>query len=125
MTAGATVLMIYSGPDYFEPGLRAIADARRLTGEGNIIRQVFFYGPATLYGSAHIEFPSGIANLQAEWREFSKATDVPLVICSTAGVQYGVVSEPAPQGNLAEGFHAGGLAEFVEQLSHAEQLLQY
>ncbi|WP_185960664.1 DsrE/DsrF/TusD sulfur relay family protein [Aliidiomarina halalkaliphila] len=123
--AHSIVLMIYSGPDYFEPGLRALADARRLTKAGSTIRQVFFYGAATLYGSAHIEFPSGLPNLQEEWRQFSAATQSPLVICSTAGAQYGVIAEPAPEGNLAEGFFAGGLAEFVEQLSSADQLLQY
>ncbi|WP_194755690.1 DsrE family protein [Aliidiomarina indica] len=123
--APSLVLMIYSGPDYYEPGERALQDAQSFMNDGYIIRQVFFYGPGTLYANEHLEFPSGLLNLQGAWRAFSRNNKVPLVVCSTAGMQYGVRAEPPPIGNLAAGFVAGGLAEFVEQLSNADQLHQY
>ncbi|MCC5856511.1 MAG: DsrE family protein [Idiomarina sp.] len=119
------ILLMQSGPDQTEQGLHALATAENLIAEGHRITQVFFYGPAVIFGNQFLSFPSSLDDLQQRWRQLSHAHDVPLVVCSTVGAQYGVEALPPPQGNLAAGFQAGGLAEFVATLANTEQLLQF
>lgn len=115
------VMMLYAGPDTPGPGLRALDDAHMLLAEGHQVLQVFFYGPGVLYAHRNIAFAEETPNLQRAWQELADANNVTLVACSTVADQYGM----NPEADIAPGFSAGGLAEFIEQLASADQFKQY
>jgi len=119
------VIMQHAGPDDYASGHAAIAAAQSLVDSGAKVLQVFFYGPGVLYASHHLQFPSGVNNLQQQWLEFATTQHIPLVMCSTVANQYGIQPSAPPSGNLAAGFSSGGLTEFMEALSNADTLLQF
>ncbi|MCO4320782.1 DsrE family protein [Aliidiomarina quisquiliarum] len=119
------LLLVQANPDDITTGLQALEQAQQLASQGETIAQVFFYGQGVLYANRFLSFPSGLPNLQAAWLKFSQQHNVPLVVCATVASQYGVEALPPPAGNLAEGFHAGGLTEFMATLVSTDTLLQY
>jgi len=119
------LLLIQANPDNIEVGLDALEQAKQLAANGKTIEQVFFYGHGVLYASHFLNFPSGLPNLQTTWLEFSQQYNVPLVVCATVASQYGLETLAPPEGNLAKGFHAGGLTEFMSTLAKADTLLQF
>ncbi len=119
------ILLVQASPDNIETGLHALYQAESIATKGETIKQVFFFGPGVLYGNHFLTFPSGLPNLQAGWQEFSNRYNVPLVVCTTVASQYGLEALVPPAGNLAKGFHAGGLTEFMSTLVNTNVLLQY
>lgn len=119
------LLLVQANPDDITTGLQALEQAQQLASQGEAIGQVFFYGHGVLYANQFLSSPSGLPNLQTAWLEFSQQYNVPLVVCATVASQYGLEALPPPAGNLAEGFHAGGLTEFMATLVSADTLLQY
>ncbi|EGN75762.1 uncharacterized conserved protein involved in intracellular sulfur reduction [Idiomarina sp. A28L] len=125
MVNSSYVIMLQAAPDDYLAGQQALQCAQDLVTKGNQLKQVFFYGPAVIYANQFLQGPSGAPNLQEQWRKFSTENNIPLVVCATVGSQYGLEALPPPAGNLAEGFVAGGLAEFIETLAKAEHFLQF
>lgn len=119
------VILIQSGPDNYAVAEDALALAQELIDEKHTLLQVFFYGPGVTFANQYLQMPSGVPDYQAQWLEFAAANDLPLVVCSTVGTQYGLEAQDHPDGNLQPGFSAGGLAEFMEVLEQADHLEQF
>lgn len=118
------VIMITHAPDHTEKALQALAAVRQVLIEEGHIEQIFFYGPAVSYANCFLGYPSGLPDLQQEWLNLAAEREIPLVVCSTVGSQYGLNALSPPEGNLQDGFTAGGLTEFVSTLAGADHLLQ-
>lgn len=125
MTKSSYVIMLQAAPDDYETGVRALLHAQKLLANGDQLTQVFFYGPGVIYANQYLQFPSGYQDLQKEWQNLAEEYNLPLVVCATVGPQYGLEALSAPAGNLANGFLAGGLAEFIETLANTEHLVQF
>lgn len=119
------LLLVQANPDDTQTGLHALEQAEQLVAQGQHISQVFFYGQGVLYANHFLSFPSGLPNLQAAWQQLSNRHNIPLVVCATVASQYGLEALEPPAGNLAEGFHAGGLTEFMSTLVGCDSLLQF
>ncbi|WP_113905918.1 DsrE/DsrF/TusD sulfur relay family protein [Aliidiomarina celeris] len=117
--------LVYSAPAETAQGLKALSEAERLLNTGETIEQVFFYGPAVSYASCFLEFPSGLPNMQQRWLDLAQQYQFPLIVCATAGNQYGLQAELPPQGNLQSGFNAAGLTEFITSLARSSALDQF
>lgn len=118
-------ILMYASPADTEIGLAALAKVKAILSIEQQINQVFFYGPAVTYASCHLEFPSGLIDLQKQWLELSAQYGFPLVVCATAASQYGLRAELPPEGTLQRGFSAAGLTEFMTQLHTSAELQQF
>ncbi|RUO22438.1 hypothetical protein CWE08_04475 [Aliidiomarina iranensis] len=125
MNQDSHVILMQASPDDHTAGIAALAKAQDIVRRGQTLKQVFFYGPAVIYGSRFLQFPSGYSNLQEQWRELAQTHDFALVVCATVGGQYGLEALPPPDGNLAADFSAGGLAEFIATLAESSHLSQF
>lgn len=119
------IFLVQTNPDDIHAGLDAIHQVTQIAEQGHDIEQVFFYGPGVGYGHYFLSFPAGAPNLQQQWLELAKQYAFPLVVCATVGSQYGLEAELPPEGNLALGFQAGGLTDFMSHLVNADHLLQF
>ncbi|MCH8501837.1 MAG: DsrE family protein [Aliidiomarina sp.] len=118
------VILITHAPDQTEKALQALDSVRQLLVERGRIEQIFFYGPAVAYANCFLDYPSGLPNLQQQWLNIAAEQQIPLIVCSTVGSQYGLNALSPPEGNLQNGFSAGGLTEFVSTLAGVDHLLQ-
>lgn len=119
------VIMIYHSPAEYHLGQQALSFIRQRLTEQQPVAQVFFYGPGTLYGNCYLNGPAGQEDLQQAWQQLAQEQQLNLVLCGTAGAQYGIEPTKPPAGNLATGFTVGGLTEFAEALDPAVELVQF
>lgn len=97
--------------------------------QGHTITQVFFYGDAVAHGHCLATQHSDEVDVQALWQGLAEHHSVSLVICATVAARHGIypadaLTDPA-QGNLAEHFSAGGLAEYIEAVATSDRLVQF
>lgn len=118
------IFLVQTNPDDIHAGIQAVEQVTQLAEQGHTIEQVFFYGPGVGYGHHFLSFPAGAPNLQQQWLALAKQYVFPLVVCATVGSQYGLEAQLPPEGNLALGFQAGGLTDFMSRLVAADHLLQ-
>lgn len=97
--------------------------------QGHQITQVFFYGDAVAHGNRLAVQHSDEADVQALWQSLATEHKVPLVVCATVAARHGIHPADAltdtAQGNLAEYFSAGGLAEYIEAVANSDRLVQF
>lgn len=113
--------LVAHGPQQGQHSYSALQFCIAAVQQGHQIRQVFFYGDAVQHGNAHLDISSDEFNIQQRWQQFAGEYAVPLVICSTVASRHGV-QEGA---NLAPGFVASGLTEYIEAVANSERLVQF
>ena len=102
----------------------ALSRARNLLQEGHQIAQVFFYGPSVLLANRLVVPGSNCPDFCSEWRSLAQQYEIPLVACSSIGRSYGLVAEQQDN-NIADGFTAGGLSEFISLLAEVDHVEQH
>lgn len=90
---------------------------------------VFFYGEGIHNANAFIQPPGDELNIVAAWQQLAEQQEVQLLVCATAAVKRGVITEeeaPAADAfNLKAPFIAGGLAEFSQLTQSSDHLIQF
>ncbi|RTE87185.1 MULTISPECIES: DsrE family protein [Gammaproteobacteria] len=114
------ILLVKSAPSEQEQMQQALKRVHEITSNQDSLVQVFFYGPSTVIArNDHID--GAIQALQQQWLNLK----APLVACATVGAHYGLVAPPELNANLAQGFEAGGLTEFMSRLVEADHVEQF
>ncbi|MCC2604111.1 sulfurtransferase complex subunit TusD [Planctobacterium marinum] len=90
---------------------------------------LFFYGEGIHNANAFMQPPGDELNLHKQWAELAQDSNVELIVCASAAIKRGVITEEDAQQtnafNLSAPFHAGGLAEFSQLSQTAEHFIQF
>ena len=113
--------LVVHGPHQGQHSYSALQFCRAALQQGHQVRQVFFYGDAVAHGNAHLEIPSDEINMQQRWQAFADEHNIPLVICATVASRHGIDESK----NLASGFVASGLTEYMEAVVDSDRLVQF
>lgn len=90
---------------------------------------VFFYGEGIHNANAFTQPPGDEINIVEAWQQLAEQQEVQLLVCATAAVKRGVITEEDATAdnafNLKAPFIAGGLAEFSQLTQRSDHLLQF
>lgn len=113
--------LIEHAPNQGQHSYSALQFCQAAIAQGHQVEQVFFYGDAVSHGHAHVDIPSDEVNMQQRWQAFAQEHAVPLVVCATVASRHGV----ADGVNLASGFIASGLTDYMEAVVNSDRLVQF
>lgn len=124
-------LLITSAPSSTEATIAAHQFARALSGQGYTLSTIFFYGEGIHHTNSLSTPPSDEYPFYTNWCDIQKTTGCELLVCITAAVKRGVVSDAEatehslPASNLQPPFIQAGLGEFFTALHQSQHLVQF
>jgi len=118
-------LMVRSPSTQLEAMKNALDRALHLAEQGHHIAQVFFYGPSSLLANKLVEPAANCPDFRSQWLSLSQQFGAPLVACASVGKAYGLIADNTDEFNVADGFSAGGLSEFVALLAEVDHVEQF
>ena len=124
-------ILITSSPFQGDTALRALAFVQGAIDNGDVINHVFFYSDG-VYHTNSLMLNTGDELFALEsWRALATAHNVKLLVCITAAVKRGIVSELEAKengiahANLAAPFEQAGLGEFFTALHECNRLVEF
>ncbi|PJG83221.1 sulfurtransferase complex subunit TusD [Caviibacterium pharyngocola] len=100
--------------------------AEALLAQGHRIDQIFFFRDGVMNGNAFIHPANDEFHLQQAWQTLGETHQIPLHLCIAASQRRGVVdplTTSSEQHNLASGFVAAGLGEFMKAVLEADRVI--
>jgi len=88
------------------------------------ISTIFFYGEGVFNTCNVAEKRPDEIHMPSLWQELNQCHKVPLILCSTAGFKYGVISQEV-DGLTIDGAEIAGLGEWVAQSSSADKVVVF
>ncbi|RUO33310.1 sulfurtransferase complex subunit TusD [Aliidiomarina soli] len=121
--------LIQHSPEQGHHSYSAYKFCQAAVAKGHQIKQVFFYGDAVHHGNALAHQSADEQDVRQLWQSLASNHQFPLVICATVAARHGIVAagdlKDFSDGNLAPGYHAGGLAEYMEAVATSDRLVQF
>ncbi|NDV91209.1 sulfurtransferase complex subunit TusD [Alteromonas sp. 345S023] len=124
-------ILITSDPYEGHEASKAIAFAKRLLTSGHDVENVFFYGRGVLHANDFMLENGDEFFAHKHWVALANDHHVPLLVCVTAAVKRGVVSEleaeenGLPGSNMHAPFEQVGLGAFFTALHKCDKLVQF
>jgi tRNA 2-thiouridine synthesizing protein D len=124
-------VLITSSPFHGDNALRALQFIAGVIDSGSSIDNVFFYGDGVYHTNNLMLEAGGECFSFGEWKKLSEAHNVKLLVCITAAVKRGIVSEQEAvnngiaSANLSAPFIQAGLGEFFTELHSCTRLVQF
>lgn len=124
-------VLITSPPFNGDSAQRALSFIKGVISNGDTINHVFFYGDGVYHTNSLMLETGDSLFTYGEWKNLSSAHNVNLMVCITAAVKRGIVSQQEAkengmgQSNLQAPFQQAGLGEFFTSLHNCERLVQF
>jgi len=109
----------------------ALHFARALIACGHSLYRIFFYQDGVLNANALIISAQDETNIVYEWQTLARAHQVPLVLCSSAAVQRGILNQAEAEryeksaANLAVEFSLGGLGQLIDAIQQTDRFISF
>lgn len=123
-------ILLINGSVYGDSsGYHALQFAQAVLKAGHQIVSVFFYQNGVTQANCLVNLPGDELNLQQEWQLFAKQHTIDLIICASASLRRGIISEQEAKQyqlahwNLGSSFIMGGLTELVSGIETSDHLL--
>lgn len=124
-------VLITSSPFQGDSAFRAYQFIQGVISNGNTVNNLFFYGDG-VYHTNNLMLKTGDEFYgQDAWKRLSEQHEVKLLVCITAAVKRGIVSDQEAQehgiaqANLSAPFIQAGLGEFFTELHNCDRLVQF
>lgn len=124
-------ILITSAPHEGQEAQKALAFANQLLADGHDIENIFFYGSGVLHANGFMLETGDEFFPYKHFVDLAQAHTIPLLVCVTAAVKRGVVSELEAKdnglsgSNLREPFQQVGLGAFFTALHDCDKLVQF
>ncbi|MDF1780378.1 MAG: sulfurtransferase complex subunit TusD [Alcanivoracaceae bacterium] len=119
-------LLINGGPES-QSAETALEFAQALHSTGHSIFRLFFYQSGVLLAQK----TSNPSSLTRRWQSFVEMQRLDAVVCITAAVRRGIVSDAESRASdatfeqIAPGFEVSGLGQFADALTQSQRLLSF
>jgi tRNA 2-thiouridine synthesizing protein D len=124
-------ILITSSPFQGDTALRALAFVQGAIDNGDIVNNVFFYSDGVHHCNSLMLKTGDELFAYDGWKALAADHNVKLMVCITAAVKRGIVSEMEAkengiaQANLTAPFEQAGLGEFFAALHNCNRLVQF
>ena len=124
-------ILITSSPFQGDTALRALAFAQGVIDNGDVINNVFFYSEGVNHANSLMLKTGDELHALEGWKSLAAEHKVKLLVCITAAVKRGIVSEQEAMenglayANLTAPFEQAGLGEFFTALHKCNKLVQF
>lgn len=123
-------LLITAAPNQ-QGAWSALQFARAVITQGHTLTHVFFFSDAAAIGNNLHVFPQDETDITKAWREFIQANQLEAIVCVTAALKRGVISEREAKryqktaSNAASEFQIAGLGSLAEAVMTADRLVHF
>lgn len=123
-------LLITASPNQ-QGAWSALQFARAVIAQGHTLTQIFFFSDGAAIGNHLHVFPQDELDITEAWREFIRANNLEAIVCVTAALKRGVVSEREAKRfqktahNAAPEFQIAGLGSLAEAAVEADRLVHF
>ncbi len=129
-------ILITTSPFHGDTAMRALAFIQGVIDNGDTVNNVFFYSDG-VYHTNNMMLRSGDElYVLDQWKALSEQHNVALLVCITAAIKRGIVSEGeaiengitqngSPMVNLSAPFQQAGLGEFFTALHNCNKVVQF
>ena len=124
-------VLITSSPFQGDTALRALSFAQGVIDNGDVINNVFFYSEGVHHTNNLMLKTGDELFVLDSWKTLASEHNMKLLVCITAAVKRGIVSEleakenGLSQANLTAPFEQAGLGEFFTALHDCNRLVQF
>lgn len=124
-------ILITTSPFHGDTAKRAFAFIKGLLDNGDTVSNVFFYSDGVLHANSLMLQTSDELYAYNEWKALADNHNITLLVCITAAVKRGIVSEQEANenglsmANLVTPFEQAGLGEFFSELHNCDRLVQF
>lgn len=124
-------ILITSSPFEGDTALRALAFIQGVIDNGDVVNNVFFYSEGVHHCNSLMLKTGDELFAYDGWKALAADHNVNLMVCITAAVKRGIVSEMEAkengiaQANLTAPFEQAGLGEFFAALHNCNRLVQF
>ena len=120
-------LLINGGPGS-QSAETALDIAQALLASGHTLYRLFFYQSGVLLARREL---SDAASPARRWQQLVTDTGVDAVVCISAAVRRGLISEEESRGMtphyeaVADGFQVSGLGQLAEAMAHSNRVMSF
>ncbi|GFD70453.1 sulfurtransferase TusD [Alteromonas sp. KUL156] len=124
-------ILITSSPFDGDAALRALGFIQGVIDNGDVVNNVFFYSEGVHHTNSLMLNTGDELFVLDDWKALADAHNIKLLVCITAAVKRGIVSELEAKengiayANLAAPFEQAGLGEFFSALHACNRLVQF
>jgi len=124
-------ILITSSPFDGDAALRALGFIQGVIDNGDVVNNVFFYSEGVHHTNSLMFNTGDELFVLDDWKALADAHNIKLLVCITAAVKRGIVSELEAKengiayANLAAPFEQAGLGEFFSALHACNRLVQF
>jgi len=121
------MLSVYGAPYVSQAPQTALSFAKAAIAEGHALPRVFFYSHGVHIASGLSHIPQGEICLRTQWIDFAEKNRTELVVCITAALRYGLLSEEEAKRislnhwNVEPPFILSGLGQMIEGLNGVDR----
>ena len=124
-------ILITTSPFHGDTAKRAFAFIKGVLDNGATFTNVFLYSDGVLHANSLMLQTSDELYAYNEWKALADNHNITLLVCITAAVKRGIVSEQEAienglsMANLVAPFEQAGLGEFFSELHNCDRLVQF
>ena len=124
-------VLITTSPFHGDSAMRALAFIEGAIANGDTINNIFFYGDGVYHTNNLMLQTSDSHFAHGDWKQLATNHDIQLLVCITAAVKRGIVSQQEAHengigfANLHAPFEQAGLGEFFTALHECKRLVQF
>ncbi len=124
-------ILITSSPFDGDAALRALGFIQGVIDNGDVVNNVFFYSEGVHHTNSLMLNTGDELFVLDDWKALADAHNIKLLVCITAAVKRGIVSELEAKengiayANLSAPFEQAGLGEFFSALHACNRLVQF
>jgi tRNA 2-thiouridine synthesizing protein D len=124
-------ILITSSPFHGDSAMRALAFINGVIANGDKVNNIFFYSDGVYHANSLMLDTGDAFSTYKAWSKLSTEHDVTLLVCITAAVKRGIVSQQEADdngigfANLQSPFVQAGLGEFFTSLHSCNNLVQF
>lgn len=124
-------ILITSSPFHGDSAMRALAFVNGVIANGDKVNNIFFYSDGVYHANSLMLDTGDAFSAYKAWSTLSTEHDVTLLVCITAAVKRGIVSQQEADdngigfANLQSPFEQAGLGEFFTSLHSCNNLVQF
>lgn len=124
-------ILITSSPFNGDSAMRALAFINGVIANGDKVNNIFFYGDGVYHANSLMLDTGDTFSAYRAWSKLSSEHNVALLVCITASVKRGIVSQQEADdngigfANLQAPFEQAGLGEFFTLLHGCTNLVQF
>ena len=106
--------------------ITALNIAQAIIEQSHELVVIFFYQEGVLNASKYLCLPNDEFQTPSKWQAFSKQSNVPLHLCSTAAEKHGLLEETDKNDfeHILSEFQMSGLGQLVEVTVQAERVIK-